>query len=508
MSNSNNQPNSSVSEQKQNFYSHSSKVNQRKRNSNSYQQNNTQQSQFYKQNQNKGTQPKESQEGYKHNNYKNNNSFNKKTNKGNQNNWRKNTMNLEEENEIFESAIKNLNSAKEDPLYEEDNDQLGGCYYDTQNNFNENSFKNYSSRGRKNSSNLPTNNNSQTQTPKTSIDLTKPKGEENKDYLSDFNNPKFMTHIVDKVAALRKFSLNSNYSTDCNEEPSSVVSPPIFFNSAQKKAETYNNFKTKYKTELCKYYEINGTCKFGANCAYAHGKENLRAKVTKASAYRTKKCIQFFEKGFCPYGSRCQFAHALKNNIINNPYDADLSYSKTMEILSKEENYNNIRNMTTKERLPVFMEITTGTECSSPEEEWKLINQYSPNKSYGSPTSTPSTLFEDIKQLFLSGDIFKKCPSSEGKIPKFTKDKIKLIKESEKEYSDIIKSLQFEKAFLKAKKEDPNSTPKKESFIKSNNSSENKSSLDFNSDTPKENEDILQSLEQNVNRIVLDLIDN
>ena len=46
---------------------------------------------------------------------------------------------------------------------------------------------------------------------------------------------------------------------------------------------TAADFKIKYKTELCKYYEINGFCKYGDNCAYAHGKENLRTKITTIS---------------------------------------------------------------------------------------------------------------------------------------------------------------------------------------------------------------------------------
>jgi hypothetical protein len=34
----------------------------------------------------------------------------------------------------------------------------------------------------------------------------------------------------------------------------------------------YNNFKT----QKCKYYEQDGVCKFGKNCTYAHGTEEIR----------------------------------------------------------------------------------------------------------------------------------------------------------------------------------------------------------------------------------------
>ena len=117
------------------------------------------------------------------------------------------------------------------------------------------------------------------------------------------------------------------------------------------------DFKKKYKTELCKYFEINGYCKYGDNCAYAHGKENLRLKVTNTKAFRTKKCVQFFEYGYCPYGGRCQFAHHLESNIINNPYDKKMTYIKIMEILSKIENIKNIDNIIEKPRLQVFTNL-------------------------------------------------------------------------------------------------------------------------------------------------------
>ena len=118
-----------------------------------------------------------------------------------------------------------------------------------------------------------------------------------------------------------------------------------------------SDFKIKYKTELCKYFEINGYCKFGDNCAYAHGAENLRSKVTNSTSYRTRKCVQFFENGYCPYGNRCQFAHQLKTNIINKPYDRKMTYEKTMETRSKIENVKNIKSLIEKTRLGIFEEI-------------------------------------------------------------------------------------------------------------------------------------------------------
>ena len=145
-----------------------------------------------------------------------------------------------------------------------------------------------------------------------------------------------------------------------------------------------SDFKIKYKTELCKYFEINGYCKFGDNCAYAHGIDNLRSKVTNSISYRTRKCVQFFENGYCPYGNRCQFAHQLKSNIINNPYDRKMTYKKTMETISKIENVKNIKSLIEKSRLSVFEEIIPNTN--------QIIK---------------STLLEDIKEI-RKGDIYER----------------------------------------------------------------------------------------------------
>ena len=182
--------------------------------------------------------------------------------------------------------------------------------------------------------------------------------------------------------ASRKYSKDSsNLSTSNEDIQESTDSNHITINHNSTNSSNFkgkaSDFKIKYKTELCKFYELTGQCKYGDNCAYAHGKENLRAKVTNTTAYRTKKCIQFFENGYCPYGNRCQFQHQLKNNIVNNPYDTDMSYKKILEIISKFENVRNVKKLVEKPRLSIFKEITGDIQ----EDEIK------------------SRLLDDIKQL-------------------------------------------------------------------------------------------------------------
>ena len=106
----------------------------------------------------------------------------------------------------------------------------------------------YSSR-RKTSSNLPTANNSKIQTPKGSIDITN----EAQSQISNIDNGNLQKIVSEKLSK-RKWSRDSSGSNDEYYQTSS--------NSFKSKA---NDFKIKYKTELCKYYEINGTCKFGDN---------------------------------------------------------------------------------------------------------------------------------------------------------------------------------------------------------------------------------------------------
>lgn len=67
--------------------------------------------------------------------------------------------------------------------------------------------------------------------------------------------------------------------------------------------------ETKYKTELCRNYEITGKCKYGSKCSYAHGKDELVNKKHINLHYKSKKCNKFFERGFCEYGARCQYLH-------------------------------------------------------------------------------------------------------------------------------------------------------------------------------------------------------
>jgi len=95
--------------------------------------------------------------------------------------------------------------------------------------------------------------------------------------------------------------LNRSQSQTCSSSARSPVSPgsgPAVQNA------------NRYKTEMCRPYQENGTCKYGDKCQFAHGNQELRT-VSRHPKYKTDLCRTYHSVGFCPYGPRCHFVHAL-----------------------------------------------------------------------------------------------------------------------------------------------------------------------------------------------------
>jgi len=68
---------------------------------------------------------------------------------------------------------------------------------------------------------------------------------------------------------------------------------------------------SRYKTEMCRPFQENGSCKYGEKCQFAHGFSELRT-VTRHSKYKTDLCRTYHASGFCPYGPRCHFVHNME----------------------------------------------------------------------------------------------------------------------------------------------------------------------------------------------------
>ena len=163
----------------------------------------------------------------------NQNYFKRNHNKNGKRHSRKNKLGRETDDQIFNMLI---GPTKSPVIVQEDEPAK---YYSPK--------KKYSST-RKTSSNLPTANNSKIQTPKGSIDITN----ETQGQIANIDNGNLQKIVSEKLSK-RKWSRDS--SGDEYYQPPS--------NSGFKSKA--DDLKIKYKTELCKYYEINGTCKFGDN---------------------------------------------------------------------------------------------------------------------------------------------------------------------------------------------------------------------------------------------------
>ena len=144
----------------------------------------------------------------------------------------------------------------------------------------------------------------------------------------------------------------------------------------------------KYRTELCKFYEMNGYCKYSSDCIFAHGKENLRENLCKKSGYKKRLCVNFFQKGYCMYGNRCQFSHSLKQEKnLNNKKKSNFSYKNYLYdlenlIFEKEELIKK------RPRLNTFKKIVNN----------KKINKKDKNKYY----------FNEIKNEFKKDNLKEK----------------------------------------------------------------------------------------------------
>ena len=142
------------------------------------------------------------------------------------------------------------------------------------------------------------------------------------------------------------------------------------------KKEDYNNFKTKWKTEICRYWEMYGECKFGENCAFAHGDAELKQRKLTFN-YKTKACKQFFELGYCSYGSRCQFSHkkeSLEGKCEGGKKD-EISYVKIINELNSDSKHIS-HDLIERPRLAAFENMAHSTLEESKSCKLKLYEDF------------------------------------------------------------------------------------------------------------------------------------
>lgn len=77
----------------------------------------------------------------------------------------------------------------------------------------------------------------------------------------------------------------------------------------------FHKQNSKYKTEMCKNFQMKGVCEFGSECCYAHGKDELKQKSFLKNNYKTRVCESYHTEGICKYGLRCQYFHLNLNKL-------------------------------------------------------------------------------------------------------------------------------------------------------------------------------------------------
>ena len=138
-------------------------------------------------------------------------------------------------------------------------------------------------------------------------------------------------------------------------------------NKNKKKSGDTKDFRTKWKTEICHYWEMNNYCKYGDNCAFAHGENELKNRKMSFN-YKTKLCKQFFENGYCNYGSRCQFSH---KKLYDNYY---VSYLKCLNEFNHFEKID--ENMLKRPRLLTFEIIYHSNQEETKENRIQLYEDF------------------------------------------------------------------------------------------------------------------------------------
>lgn len=165
-------------------------------------------------------------------------------------------------------------------------------------------------------------------------------------------------------------SRNIGSYTNLDLQYNSSIRPLMYpeNNGAQANLKTPNN---KFKTELCKNYDLNGYCKWANNCFFAHGKAELKSKLPVSQFYKTKICKHFHKGGVCPYGSRCQYFH-FKTYEMNQELRDSLEKKLIVRVSESDTRLDAILNASdrTQRRLPVYKRLYGGDVVKSLQEKF------------------------------------------------------------------------------------------------------------------------------------------
>ena len=139
---------------------------------------------------------------------------------------------------------------------------------------------------------------------------------------------------------------------------------------------------------------MNGFCKYGDNCAFAHGENELKNRKMSFN-YKTKPCKQFFENGFCNYGSRCQFSHK-KEFETNKNNKNSISYLNSISNFLKSEKIS--EELLKRPRLLTFEFIVHSNDEETKENRIKLYEDFISIKNemkFSEDSTTSGSLYSE-----------------------------------------------------------------------------------------------------------------
>jgi len=166
-----------------------------------------------------------------------------------------------------------------------------------------------------------------------------------KERISNSDNNSERDSVNDSCPNYKRFasasSINStDYAIDSPNFEIDVKPKKKNFATTEERRLFVEDYKRKYKTEMCKNWELKGKCKFGNKCCFAHGRHELKAKVLTHVKYKTKPCKQYHQTGYCPYGQRCQYLHkeAIMPNVFCNPAEGRFKHNPQLYDILHEVN--------------------------------------------------------------------------------------------------------------------------------------------------------------------------
>ena len=153
----------------------------------------------------------------------------------------------------------------------------------------------------------------------------------------------------------------------------------------------------KFKTEVCKFWQLNGACEYSDSCSFAHGEHELKQRTDIPRNYKTKQCKRFHKELYCPYGPRCQFLHD------KPPAKASTEKKKAQEkVAAKDKSAEDAAQVSYSNLLQQVMNVQHDTDAQikkTPEEVAEIPAIVSSNRRLQVFEDIPESLSDSLLSI-------------------------------------------------------------------------------------------------------------